>query len=93
MALVDRLPEIKEHLRTQGAGEDSLLLVYAGAALEYIRAFTRRPWPVDEEWPASIRAALLLIVGDLYENREAQSSVALRDNRTVDRLLWPHRAF
>jgi uncharacterized phiE125 gp8 family phage protein len=40
----------------------------------------------------SLKAALLLTVGDLYENAEAQvvgSIIAV--NQTVDNLLWPHR--
>ena len=47
--------------------------------------------------PASIRAALLLLVGDLYENREGQlitdSRATLIDNPAVDRLLTPFRIF
>lgn len=46
--------------------------------------------PVDV--PPSLKAALLLMVGDLYENAEAQvvgSIIAV--NQTVDNLLWPHR--
>ena len=42
--------------------------------------------------PPSLKAALLLIVGDLYENAEGQvvgSIIAV--NQTVDNLLWPHR--
>ena len=43
--------------------------------------------------PEPIRAAILLLAADLYENREGQSSTALHDNRTVERLLWPWRVF
>lgn len=41
--------------------------------------------------PADLRAAILLILGDLFENRQAQQEAALVENRTVDALLWPHR--
>jgi len=41
--------------------------------------------------PAPIRAAALLIVGDLYRNREAASDVEILPNPTVDRLLSPYR--
>lgn len=42
--------------------------------------------------PAPLRAALLLIVGDLYANREAKQASDLSENPTVARLLWPYRA-
>lgn len=41
--------------------------------------------------PAAIRAAILLLVGDLFENRQGQQEAALVGNTTVDALLWPHR--
>jgi len=43
------------------------------------------------ELPASVRIAMLLIVGDLYEHREAQG-LKLYRNDTADALLWPYRA-
>lgn len=41
--------------------------------------------------PDDLRAAMLLIVGDLYANREGQSDDALAINATVRMLLEPHR--
>lgn len=45
--------------------------------------------------PASITAALKLLVGDMYENREAVTTLsgvtAAVENPTVERLLFPHR--
>lgn len=43
------------------------------------------------EVPAAIRAAILLLVGDLFENRQGQQEAALVGNATVAALLWPHR--
>jgi len=40
--------------------------------------------------PADIKAALLLRVGDLYRNREAQQGAPLTENKTVCALLDPH---
>jgi uncharacterized phage protein (predicted DNA packaging) len=85
------LAEVKDHIRVDGEAEDALIGTYAAAAMEYVRAFTNRDWP--DEIPASVKAAILLLVGDLYENRLAQSEAKLTENRTVDRLLWPHRVF
>jgi uncharacterized phiE125 gp8 family phage protein len=41
--------------------------------------------------PGPIRAAILLVVGDLYKNREAQVSERMRDNPAVDLMLAPYR--
>lgn len=41
--------------------------------------------------PAPLKAAVLLLVGDLYANREAKQEADLGDNPTVGRLLWPYR--
>lgn len=41
--------------------------------------------------PAPVDAAILLMVGDLYENREGQSDKALHRNQTYERLLNPYR--
>lgn len=41
--------------------------------------------------PAPLKAAVLLLTGDLYANREAKQDTELGDNPTVNRLLWPFR--
>lgn len=42
--------------------------------------------------PTRIKQAILLLVGDMYENREAQIiGVSTTTNETVDRLLYPLR--
>lgn len=43
------------------------------------------------EIPASIIAAIKLIVGDLYEHREATMDANTYTNQAVMRLLWPYR--
>jgi hypothetical protein len=89
--MIVSIDEIVKHLRIGGANELALLALYEGAASEYIKAFTNRDF-VDEDVPFAVKAAALLLIGDLYENREAQGP-ALHENRTVERLLWPHRVF
>lgn len=42
--------------------------------------------------PSPIKSAALLLVGDLYANREAQSDTPLHTNRTFERLLNPYRS-
>jgi hypothetical protein len=89
------LPYVKAHLRLgDGNDEDTALTLYSCAAFEYIRQFLRQDWPEDPltaqpEWIA----AALMIVADLYENREAQGEIRLSENKTVERLLWLHRLF
>lgn len=43
--------------------------------------------------PAPMRAAVLLLTGDLYENREAAGVKALQGNPAVRRLLDPYRVW
>lgn len=57
------------------------------AADEYPVLFTATPGPV----PAPLKAAILLLVADLYANREAGTEESLTENPTFDRLIWPFR--
>jgi uncharacterized phiE125 gp8 family phage protein len=41
--------------------------------------------------PASLRAALLLALGDLYANREQASAANVTDNPAFERLIAPYR--
>jgi uncharacterized phiE125 gp8 family phage protein len=41
--------------------------------------------------PAPLKAAVLLLIGDLYANREAKQLADLGDNPTIKALLWPYR--
>ncbi|MFG6111129.1 head-tail connector protein [Stenotrophomonas nematodicola] len=50
--------------------------------------FDTAPGPV----PAPLRAAILLLLGDLYANREAGITGTIHvENPTVDRLMFPYR--
>lgn len=80
--------EAKEHLRIEHDLEDGLiegLIVAATAAvMDHL----------DQELdplPAPVRAAILLLVGDLYANRESQADRQLFANETFERLLAPYR--
>lgn len=92
------LDEIKAHLRLDGNEEDAQLTLLSDAAEDYATQYLGRslPWLDDKgapvPVPASVRAALLLVIGDLYENREgAFVGVSRVDNPTVERLLHFHR--
>ena len=41
--------------------------------------------------PDAIKAAIKLLVADMYEHREARLETRIEDNPTVLRLLWPYR--
>jgi len=45
-----------------------------------------------DDVPAPIRAAILLMVADLYDDRDGKTQANLVDNPTVERLLNPFRA-
>lgn len=91
------MAEIRSHLRLDADDASPELEVYQAAATDYITQHLGRPvpWSVDGAEvpvPASIKAAALLIVADLYENREAQFIGSIRaDNPAVERLLYPYR--
>lgn len=49
--------------------------------------FTTVPGPV----PAALKAAILLVVGDLFANREANTEKPLAENPAVQNLMFPFR--
>lgn len=82
------IEKAKLHLRVDQDDEDGLILALINAAetaiLDYLNT---------EELPdaAPVHAAALMLVGALYENREAVTDRPLTDNRLYDRLLAPYR--
>src|SRR5574337_1115825 len=57
------------------------------AAGEYPILFTTAPSVV----PAALKAAILLLIGDLFANREAGTDKPLAENPAVQNLIWPFR--
>ena len=97
MAVVT-LDEAKAHLRIDHDAEDELIGIYLAAATQSAADFIHRPIPwTDEagepvEVPAPVKAAILLILGDLYTHREGRFVGATPvDNPAVQMLLWPYR--
>lgn len=75
----------RAHLRLDAdSGDEQRLRIFIAAAREHAEAFCKRTWP-DDEIPATVVAATLLILGDLVENPAADINAA------AQRLLWPHR--
>lgn len=94
------LDEIKEHLRLdlEETSQDAHLSLLSSAAEDYASQYLGRPLPwqdtqgVDMAVPFSVKAALLLTVADLFENRE-DTVVGASVSRigAVERLLHFHR--
>ena len=85
------LPEVKLHCRIDHAEEDSLLAAMIDAATASVGDYINATEPLDATAPAPVKAACLLLVGDLYSNREALVERPLSKNPTFERLLNPYR--
>ena len=88
------LSEVKEYLRIDHDFEDDALeTMMAGALIATADYLNQNPRDsmVDDELPAPIKSAMLLLVGDLYANRELQVEKQLYTNSTYERLLNPYR--
>lgn len=87
MSLVT-LTEVKNHLRIDQSAEDALLSSYIEAAEDWISCYLNEP---SVPQTAAIKAACLLVVGDLYENREGAGEKEIKENPAVARLLHFYR--
>ena len=89
------LEEIKQHLRIDNDDStelDAELTAFYAAAVEYAEDYTSTE--IGSEMRATMRQAILLMIGDFYENREALGASRKEmheHNTTVDRLLWFNR--
>lgn len=89
---------IKAQLRIDGDDEDELLVQMSHAAVDYASNYLGRsiPWASpndgDAKVPPSVVSALLLIISDLFANREgAMRDTRLYDNPAVARYLHFYR--
>ena len=88
------LAEVKLHLRVDHNAEDTLIQQYVAAAHDRVEAFLDRtvPWGTtrslpDGIYPAAVKSGELLIIGDLYRNRETNSE----PGTALYQLLFPYR--
>lgn len=86
------LSEIKSQLNLQDFDDDNdLLLMYLRAAEEAVEKDLDRPLAsligCDGYLPFSIKAAILLLVGSLYRDRESTSIAKITENPTYRYLI------
>lgn len=86
------------HLRLDDVdAEAELLELQLEAAESHVERWLRRPlvpWDADDltkRAPADVSSAILLVLGDLYQNRSASVDKPLSENATLARLLSVHR--
>lgn len=93
------LEEIKRHLRwpdtDPDSDEDPYLEDIEAVAIDYVSNYLNKdvPYPADDyhsaPWvSASVRHAMLIIIGDLYENRQSKfTGVSVSVMDTIQELL------
>lgn len=82
------LAETKLHLRVDNNEEDSYIASLIDAAEAAVLDYLDVPELPDA---GPVLAAVLLLVGALYEDREAVTDRPLADNQLFTRLLNPYR--
>ena len=90
-----QLSEVKLHLRIDHGEEDHMLLDLIDTAADAIAHHLNMtpPLAMPPSLPGPVRSAMLLLVGDLYENRAMQTDKPLHLNPTYERLLAPYRVY
>lgn len=84
------LAETKLHLRVDGEDEDSYIAGLINAAEMAVTDYLDLDPPELPDSPA-VLAAVLLLVGALYENREALTDRPMSESPVFVRLLAPYR--
>ena len=90
------LEQAKAHLRVLHSHDDAYITTVISIAAQHMLDYTDRAdddplfWS-GSELKAPIMAAMLLLIGDMYANREAQTAAELKPNPALERLLWSYR--
>ena len=88
------LPETKLHLRVDHNDEDALIAALMATATAACADYLNmEAADLVVAVPEPIKSAALLLVGDLYANREALVERPLSKNPTFERLLAPYRVY
>ena len=87
------LPETKLHLRVDHSEEDALIEALMTTATAACADYLNMPAAdLVGAVPAPVKSAALLLVGNLYENRESMGDRPYSKNPTFEALLNPYRA-
>lgn len=93
--MIVTIDEAKLHLRIMGEDEDDVIQIYMAAAEEYIANYIDGDIPGSTDSPPdipySIKAAALLLIAGMYENRQSEGTEQIYRNEAVDNLLFPYR--
>ncbi len=84
------LEEAKLHMRVDHDEEDGYIMGLVAAAETHVANFLGDGLP--DPMPAPIKAAVLLLVGDLYEHRERQGDRSLTEGTAYSMLLASYRS-
>ena len=82
---ITSLTLVKAHLRVTDTAEDSLISAYCDAAEALAEHYCNRSF--GSPLPSAVQAAVFLMVGDMYENREQQQERSLSVSSTCENLL------
>ena len=86
------LTETKLHLRVDDDDEDALIQSLMDTAAAACADYLNMPAAdLVVAVPAPVKSAALLLVGDLYQNRESQGERPYNKNPTFEALLNPYR--
>ena len=87
------LEEVKRHCRIDHNDEDALIEALMATATAACADFLNMPAAdLVVAVPAPVKSAALLLVGNLYENRESMGDRPYSKNPTFEALLNPYRA-
>lgn len=78
------LEEAKQQCRVDHNDEDGIIQTMVTTATAYVQQACNR---TDLDGNAMAKSAALLVVADLYANREAQNDGPLSQNKTLDTLI------
>jgi len=90
------LEDIKDHLNIDQDwhGDDKYLVMLLNASEAFIKAYTDNPeledFTTSDATPEPLKAAALLLIADMYKNREKSISGNTKDNPTFEMLLRPY---
>ncbi len=85
------LTEAKLHLRVDIDDDDTAIQTMIDAATAATLDYLNLDGFDSNGMPEPVKCATLLLIGDLYENRERQTEKPLFGNSTYERLLNPYR--